>query len=101
MSDVAYLVRNHGSVMNHFPPALPWLLRDGYHDAGSDNTSDVQMAIRARVRSGDYFVTLATELDRLAQELGPVPNRQAEELERIISELLFVNSHYRVVRKSL
>jgi len=54
----------------------------------------------AYVRSGDYFVTLATLLENLASDL-PETSVVATSLalSRLSDELLYVHSHYKIVPK--
>ena len=54
----------------------------------------------AYVRSGDYFITLATLLENLASEL-PETSVVATSLalSRLADELLYVNGHYKIVPK--
>lgn len=58
-----------------------------------------RMHMQARVRSGDYFLTLATELDKIAQGLATVKAPEAPELERIVTELLSVGQDYTITKK--
>ncbi|HSH55311.1 MAG TPA: hypothetical protein VK983_00635 [Candidatus Limnocylindrales bacterium] len=75
----------------HFPGAI------GYVRDGEDDGSELAMV--ARVRSGDYFMTLATELDKCAQSLAREQGDEAAELERLVSELLLVHKQFEIVRK--
>lgn len=66
----------------------------------SDDTLDeAEMLLRARVRSGDYFMTLATELEQLADSLAVSKQPEAIELERIAAELLALNRRYIINEK--
>ena len=97
MYSLGYPAPMIGTILSHFPLVQP-LLRDGSQGAAdSDDLSELH--IRARVSSGDYFATLATELDKLAQGLSAVQAPEAPELERIVSELLYVDRNYHVIKK--
>ena len=61
------------------------------HNARSRHAVDVQ------VRSGDYFVTLATVLDGLANQEGKYAVRA--ELEDIVSDLIYLQDEYVIIRK--
>lgn len=51
------------------------------------------------VRSGDYFATLATRLDKLSNQLKKGNEIQERYLQEIIDELLFVQQHYKLQKK--
>ena len=54
----------------------------------------------ALARSGDYFITLATSLETLAESLPDLSTRTASQLlEKIAHELGYIQRHYRVTRK--
>jgi hypothetical protein len=87
---VTYRITPSNRILNHFW-TTPKLVRDEEEDAA--------MLRRARIRSGDYLMTLATELERVAQSLGDVRAPEAPELERIVSELLYLERNYRIVER--
>lgn len=51
--------------------------------------------VDAQVRSGDYFVTLATVLDSLAQGLPYIARSQ---LEDIVSDLIYLQDTHKVTK---
>ena len=54
----------------------------------------------ALARSGDYFITLATSLETLAESLPDLSTRTASQLlEKMAHELAYVQRHYSVMRK--
>lgn len=69
----------------------PWLVRDG---ADTEYMSLLQLD--ALIRSGDYCAELATRLDSLKETL---PAELAHHIETIVSELLYVQSHYVITKK--
>jgi tRNA U55 pseudouridine synthase TruB len=83
-----YLMPMPTGLASHFPAPSP-LARD----------ADEDFRIEVRVRSGDYLHTLATEIERLAQYLAPEQLPEVEDLERLASELLYVNRRYELTRK--
>jgi len=92
-----YQLPTFGTLLSHFPYTQP-LVRDGFRvnasdDAATDDEAD-ELLIRARVRSGDYFATLATELDKLAQALSLARAPEARVIERMVPELLYIDKHY-------
>lgn len=60
------------------------------HSAAGKHAVDVQ------VRSGDYFVTLATVLDELANKETSYAVRL--ELEGIVSDLIYLQNEYKITR---
>jgi hypothetical protein len=55
----------------------------------------------ARVRSGDYFITLATTLETLAGNLPEVSTSVASlALDRLAKELEYVQRHYAIIKKN-
>ncbi len=55
--------------------------------------------VDAEVSSGDYFVTLATKLDRLSGELKEYHLRA--EIEEIVSGLIYLQDTYGIIKKKL
>lgn len=57
--------------------------------------------IEALVASGDCFITLATDLDNLTEPQkadAAKPNYYAE-VEKLITTLLYLQQHYKIIRK--
>ncbi|HSH17902.1 MAG TPA: hypothetical protein VK978_00815 [Candidatus Saccharimonadales bacterium] len=95
-SDITYQLRGAAGVLSHFPAPASYV-RDG--DDKFNDFDQAKLHMQARIRSGDYFGTLATELERIAQSLDAVKAPEAPELERIVTELLYVGQNYGVVKK--
>lgn len=55
--------------------------------------------LAAEIRSGDYFVTLATTLEVLSQRLVVEKNPAAVDFQRIADELLFLQNYYEIIAK--
>lgn len=70
--------------------ALHWLVRDGEMSRRNDH-----LALEALVRSGDYFSELATRLETLAHTTPEA----SPELERIVSELAYLENRYCITNK--
>ena len=65
-----------------------------------DYTSQSNPQMDASVRSGDYFITLATMLEAIATdlpELSIATNSQA--LMKLAQDLDYLQRHYRIVKK--
>lgn len=60
------------------------------------NLSDTDVLIR----SGQYFATLATKIDKLSDELKKGNEVQEQHLQDIVNELLFIQQHYQLQRKT-
>lgn len=67
------------------------LLRDGAEHKYSD------MKLEAQVRSGDYFITLATFLDTVAR--GLTDHQAQMQLEDMVSDLIFLQDNYEIERR--
>lgn len=52
------------------------------------------------VRSGDYFVTLATAIDLIRQELNSRDASVIVALEEIIDELLYLQQNYKITQNA-
>jgi hypothetical protein len=72
----------------------------------ADNLSDLGRSKQssrdetdALVASGDYFATVATILDHISQSLAKGKHAEHATLERLISELLYVQRNYYIGRK--
>lgn len=92
MNDTAYALPAAPTVLGHFP-ARHYFVRDGAYGAEDELMS------RARIRSGDYFMTLATELDKIAQAMAGAQESEAAEVERLVTELLYAHKYYDISRK--
>jgi len=51
------------------------------------------------VRSGDYFVTLATVLDLMSQELPGYVKINQETLQTLVDDLLYLQQNYVIAKK--
>lgn len=91
MSSSTYQLQVPDRIMSHFP-GLQTFARD-------QEDKEINLHMHARVRSGDYFLTLATELDKIAQSLAGAKAPEAPELERIVAELISIGQDYTVTRK--
>lgn len=69
-------------------------VRDGAID---DDDRMGHLRLDAQVRSGDYFVMLATELDTVAEYTENIGIRGA--LEDVVSDLLYLQQNYVIDRK--
>lgn len=89
-------------------PATPTVLVHGWNPLqlfSNDNDNNNNMvdkrefnAIDAQAASGDYFITLATKLDLLAQAL-PRDSSEQIEVENLVNALFYLQKHYAVIAK--
>lgn len=64
-----------------------------------DDAAYNQLDVEALVASGDCFVTIATSLDDCTKLLAPTETDALPQIEKAISVLLYLQRHYKVVRK--
>ncbi len=84
-----YSLPVHDTLLTHFPAlSTHWL-----HDV-----EDNELQVDAWVASGDYFSTLATTLDRLAQLL-PMNSAEQTEVEQLVDTLLYLDRRYAIIPK--
>lgn len=69
-----------------------WLLGD--HDKNVRHTE-----IDAMVASGDFFITVATALDSIANSLTADAPRHRPQLEHLVKTLLHMQRHYQIAIK--
>lgn len=93
MNVTTYAINPLSGLVNHFAGPLGYVC-----DADVSDTQQRRMEIDAQVRSGDYFITLATRLDALAQE-GVLNNDTAYEMQRLVGDLLYLQHNYEIKRK--
>jgi hypothetical protein len=81
-------------------PTFIGCLSHGWNDArfvrdvDDEQEASVNYRIEAQVRSGDYFVTLATTLDSLAQSSSDYDTQRA--LEGMVSDLMYIQDNYEI-----
>jgi hypothetical protein len=64
-----------------------------------DDADMSELMFAARIRSGDYFASVAMELDKIAQGLHAAHAPETPDIEQIVSELLFLHEHFELRRK--
>ena len=65
----------------------------------ADSSDMNDLLIEARLRSGDYFITLGTELEKLAALLEDQGVAEATALLQISTELTYLDKHYKLQAK--
>jgi hypothetical protein len=79
----------------------PW--GDAYVADGDETGSLFRaenLELESHIRSGDYFSLVATRLDDIASRLNQCDSLQQDEINKLVSDLLYVNNHYHLTRKS-
>ena len=93
MASSTYAIADPGLVLSHFwPQRSTALVRDAADQHGS--------ALDAAIRSGDYFITLATTLESIADSLAGADDAAAGALGALIKELEYAQGNYRVIPKN-
>ncbi|HEY5695433.1 MAG TPA: hypothetical protein VIQ80_01210 [Candidatus Saccharimonadales bacterium] len=78
-------------------PILSGLLQHGnWRTHAVRDGLEVYEDLDAQVRSGDYFVMLATVLDALGRNSQSFETKL--ELERVVSDLIYLQDHYRITK---
>ncbi len=85
-----YQLQAHDTTLTH-SVFKQWFVRDF-----DDNDYD---ELRAQVASGDYFITLATKLDDLSQELADIHPDGHIALEKTIADLEKLQKNYYIRQK--
>ncbi len=96
-------VTHVGRVLSHTPVQQYFVYDHGLDSASDEFGSEENMTellARARAQSGDYFDTLATELDKIAQSLALAQAPEAPEIERLVHELLYVGRNFKLVKST-
>lgn len=70
-----------------------YMLQDG-------ETHDDHHELKAQVRSGYYFLTLATALDAIAQKLPASQRGSTLLLDKFIQDLEYLHEHYAIIKNS-
>lgn len=65
-----------------------------------DRAEAANRELDASIRSGDYFVTLATLLESIAEELPNIHSPVQPALEKLVEDLEYAQRHYSIVKKA-
>ena len=65
-----------------------------------DEDESNKQELDVHVYSGDYFVTLATELDKISQEIQSDNPNEHLRLQQLIDDLLYMQHKYKIAKKS-
>ncbi len=93
MSSTAYALRPAFGLWSHHNHGIALLL-----DSASEEDTGREL-LEVQIRSGDYFITLATILDDITQNLPADCDPIKPILERQILDLLYLQAHYRIDKK--
>lgn len=89
----SYTFSLHTTILSH-ANEFPLLLGD------HDNHPDPHKAeLDALVASGDYFITLATTLDQINEEVAATNETGHGALEKLISDLAYLQQKYKISKK--
>ncbi len=65
----------------------------------NDNQTNRRDELLAQIASNDYFAMLATHLDQISENLEEHHNNSYIELEKLISDLLYLHHNYKIVKR--
>ena len=89
---LTYTLSNNPGLMNH-----GWQHARLARDMADEPHLIINPHIESQVRSGDYFITLATTLDSLSQEIPDYTTRS--NIEQIVSDLIYLYDNYAIHKK--
>ena len=92
----------NSSMLSYQLPTFSGLISHGWQQVAfvRDAAEDEQRLpteLDAQIRSGDYFVTLATQLDVLGSQL--VNWNVRSDLEDLTSDLIYLQDNYQILKK--
>ncbi len=61
-----------------------------------DGETDEHELLRAQIASGDYFITLATQLDQISQTIQQAHPAEYTTLEQVITDLIHLQNNYTI-----
>ncbi len=90
MSSASYTLSSlHGLVTHGF----------GQHAAVVRDGLDMdRLELQAKARSGDYFVTVATEIEHVLRD-AVIDEATKDYLHKLVSDLLYLQQHYELKKK--
>lgn len=89
---LSYTLSNTPSLVNH-----GWQHTTLARDMADEPHTIISHHIESQVRSGDYFITLATTLDSLSQEIPDYTTRS--NIEQLVSDLIYLYDNYTISKK--
>ncbi len=91
----------HNQTFNYQLPSFSGLINHGWGRAtfvrDTDEDDELPSLIDVQAQSGDYFVTLATQLDMLGSQLVNWSVRS--KLEDLTSDLIYLQDNYKIIKK--
>lgn len=87
----AYVLSDQIHLVHHYGRLTTWF---------GDYAEPRNPELDVMARSGDYFITLATELDTIAAELPETSTAASSiALNRLAQKLEYMQQHYQITRK--
>lgn len=87
-----YQLQTFPRIMSH-----GWQTPNFLRDQEDVQQLPVDLDLEAKVRSGDYFITLATTLDSIGRDVNEYLVR--DNIEDIVSDLINLQDNYSIVKK--
>jgi hypothetical protein len=72
------------------------LFRDGDVNVNDQHVDEANRLLDVQVRSGDYFITLATTLDSLSRDIDDYSVRSS--IEDLVSDLIHLQDNYSIIK---
>lgn len=94
---MSYQLSTEPMILSHAPRRYRTVF---FKDTASDSRDESwRLLAEARLRSGDYFSTLATELEILANLVEKRNPAEADQLRSYANELLYLDKQYALKRR--
>lgn len=87
----SYLINANNFIFTHGLGLSPGVVKD-IEDISRDK-------LQVCLRSGDYFAMLATLIDEISDSIAANDPAQAYRLQKIVEDLLYLQSDYNIVQK--
>lgn len=88
-----YSLTKRADLLQNIQYPFPLKVQDG------EVSFDDHLELRALVRSGDYFATLATALDHISSKIKQQCPHEHDDLQRLVDDLLYLEHQY-VIQKA-
>jgi hypothetical protein len=93
---LTYNLRPSAGIIQHGRSRFLRLVRDGDYEEFEEPDFSNRFTVEAQVRSGDYFITLASKLDWLGRSTDHTTRMR---LEDIVSDLIYLHDNFSIDEK--
>jgi hypothetical protein len=93
----------NSAVLGYQLPTFTGLVRHSSRNTlflrdSDERSPSAKLTLEAQVRSGDYFINLATTLDSLARDMADYNTRL--NLEDLVSDLIYLQDNYTITKNT-